>query len=216
MTILEPHDVLISTFRWALGLSIGASVGLALAVLFSFIPTLGQLAKGLGGFLRALPILALVPAFQWSLGVTEEAKILLIGWATFFPVFLSTLGSVGRRLPDLELQIAVLKFSPWLRFRHYVFPRLIFGFLAGVEISVGIGWLTVVAAELIGTFNQGWYRGGLGHAVFVAFESGSFALGSLCLFIFGALGVTTAFAWGWVSRGIVWMLRLDRGYLGAS
>jgi len=216
MELLEIHDVLVSIWRWTAGLIAGSLAGLCLALVASFIGLIREPLMTAAGFLRALPILALVPLIQWSLGIGEWQKVLLICWACFFPVFVSTIRSAGRRFPDLELRIRSVKMTTFQRFKHYDAPRILFGFISGVEISIGIGWLTVVAAETIGTFNNGAFRGGLGQAVFVAFENGNFGVGLLCLGIFGTLGSASVLLWAQASAGLVHLVGFDRKALTAT
>lgn len=211
--ILDLSDVLVSMWRWSAGLICGSLLGFLLAVLCFWVRPLREGALLVAGFFRALPILALVPLFIILFGVGEIAKILLITWACFFPVFVSTTRSVGRRLPDIELKIQALRKSEWDVFRHYHLPRLLFGFLSGVEIAIGIGWLTVVAAEMTGTPNFGIFRGGLGNAVQVAFDNGNIAVGLMCLAVFGILGLTTALIWARLSSAFVRAAGFDRGAL---
>ena len=213
--ILEPYDVIVSTWRWLAGLIAGSTLGLIVAVVVYLLAPIREFVLSIAGFLRALPILALVPLFQWGIGIDEFPKILLITWACFFPVFVSTVRSTGRRINDLEIRMASHGMSSFAQFRHYDLPRLLFGFLAGVEVSIGIGWLTVVAAEMIGTFNQGVFRGGLGHAVFFAFEHSNYIQGFVCLGLFGTLGWSSAVLWSRLSGKLVKLAGYDRAALAA-
>lgn len=210
------HDLLVSTWRWFAGISIGSLLAIAAAMLLGRFAKAMSLVRMLAAFLRSLPILALVPLVAKTAGIGEHAKILLISWACFFPVFLSTVGSMSQRIPDLELRIGVQKLPPmqvWLRYR---LPRLLIGFVSGVEIAVGIGWLTVVAAETLGTLSYGPFRGGLGNAVFVAFANSNYTLGLTCLAMFGLLGMATSLLWRMLAQSIVRVLGFDRAMLAAQ
>jgi sulfonate transport system permease protein len=210
------HDVIVTIWRWAAGVSIGSVIALAIAILTGQFPVALAWVRGFAGFLRCLPILALVPLVAKVLGIGEHAKILLIAWACFFPVFLSTVGSIGQKIPDLELRIAVRNLprgQVWLR---YELPRMLKGFVSGVETAIGIGWLTVVAAETLGTLSYGPFRGGLGSAVFVAFANSDYKLGLTCLAVFGVLGFFTSLLWRPLARGVVRILGFDRAMLEAQ
>ena len=200
---LEFHDIVVSAWRWLCGLSFGAISGLALALLVRPSQITRDYSVHLASFFRALPILALVPVVSKFIGIGEVAKVLLISWACFFPVFISTVRASSDRIVDLELRIDAVGLGKVARFRHYELPRTLFGFLAGVEISVGIGWLTVVAAEFLGTFATGPFRGGLGDAVFVSFNNNNYSTGFLCLALFGILGVMSSIAWRGLSLVVV-------------
>lgn len=207
---LETHDILISCWRWLAGLGLGATTGLVVAMVVRGPPAIRNPSLHTAGFFRALPILALVPVVSRTIGVGELAKILLIAWACFFPVLIATITSVSREIVDLELRIDVAGLSRMAKFHHYEFPRTFFGFLTGVEISLGIGWLTVVAAEyLLGSWGTGPFRGGLGNAVFQAFNNNDKKTGLLCIAIFGVLGVASSLIWKAVSRRSVKALGFD-------
>jgi ABC-type nitrate/sulfonate/bicarbonate transport system permease component len=213
---LEFQDVLVSSWRWLAGLLIGATTALVVALVARALRGAGGAFVHGASFFRALPILALVPVFSRAIGVGETSKVLLIAWACFFPVFISTLRSETQRTPDLELRISVARFSRWDAFRHYGFPRLLFGFLGGVEISIGIGWLTVVAAEFIGTFESGPFRGGLGSKVYNAFNNGNDEVGLACLLLFGILGIATSLIWRVAARAMIRASGFDSAALSST
>lgn len=195
MLALEWYDVFVSTLRWTIGLGIGALCALAISFILLLIRLLQGPAQFAFGFARALPILALVPLFQQIIGVNEVSKITLIAWATFFPIIISSVDAVREPIPDLERRFRLRPNAAQVLFWHYSVPRVLIGFGAGVQVAIGIGWLTVVAAELIGTFSSGPFRGGLGNFVMVAFENGRFDLGFVGLGVFGVLGMGTSFLW---------------------
>lgn len=192
---IDLHDVIISTWRWMAGLVIGSMVALLVTLVVRRMGRLRDPAVLAISFFRSLPILALVPLFAQVLGIEEASKISLIAWACFFPVLISTLRSESEGLLDLELKISATNLSPRSRFRHYDLPRILFGFVAGVEISIGIGWLTVVAAEMIATYESGLFRGGLGKRVFDLFQNGNLEAGLYHLMVFGILGLGTSYLW---------------------
>jgi sulfonate transport system permease protein len=214
---LEIHDVFISFLRWAVGLALGAAAGLLLSFIATLFRPVREFFLHTAGFLRALPILGLAPLVSLYFGVGEVAKVSLIAWACAFPVFVSTTGTVSKQMEDLELRMDVLRMLRASRLRHYDSPRVLFGFLNGVEISIGIGWLSVVAAEyMIGTFNTGPFRGGLGRAVFDSFNNHDEGVGMACLLIFGVLGLSTSYLWRSFSRWLVVRLGFDRASLLAK
>ena len=200
---LEFHDIIISLYRWFLGLCLGSS----LAFFFAFILVRTKFALNISwatfGFLKALPILALVPLFQNLIGINETSKILLVAWACFFPVFISTAGSIREPQKSLQRRLMLAENSERKIYRHYLVPRLMKGLLSGIEVAIGIGWLTIVSAEFIGTFSNGPFRGGLGNFVYNAFEVGNYSKGFLGLFMFGLLGISTTTIWRYCSKVIM-------------
>jgi NitT/TauT family transport system permease protein len=91
-------------------------------------------------------------------------------------------------------------------FWHYRFPKILNGLFAGIEISIGVAWISVVAAEWIGTFTIGFWAGGLGYKVLKAHDANNLGGMLTCLALFGALGIATAWIWRKVtSRGGVFV-----------
>ena len=69
----------------------------------------------------------------------------------------------------------------WQIIRYYDVPRMIIGFLTGIELSVGIGWLTVVAAEIVANPNFGFFRGGIGQWTYLKLQNSELPLATLAL-----------------------------------
>jgi len=192
---LEVHDILISLFRWSCGVAVGGMLGFTFALACYYGRWISQPATTLFAFLRALPILALVPLLLKLVGANEWAKVVLIAWACFFPVFLSVHEAVRQPVRDMEDRLDVNRVDGWRRFLHYDLPRLIQGFDAGMTVSMGIGWLTVVAAEFSNSDNFGWNRGGLGQCVYHCFENANYLCGYTGLVAFGVLGLSSNVLW---------------------
>ena len=99
------------------------------------------------------------------------------------------------RFYELELVLHARKMSQGDIFRIYTLPRVVGGFLQGIEIAIGLGWLAVVAAELIATYSQGFWAGGLGHRLFYSFSINDWQTGIAALLMFGFLGLVSSVAW---------------------
>lgn len=201
MTVLRLSDVELSCLRWLLGFCVGGIFGFLLAAL----GRLGHVdSRGLAhilNFLRAIPILGLVPVVQ-MVSIDELGKIGLIAWGVMFPVWLSVRAADARSLEDAELRLLGARLDAVQVHRAIIWPRLFGGLIQGLEIGVGIGWLCVVAAELIGTYSTGFWAGGLGYRLTVNYQSNSWSGVFLILGVFGTLGLATAWIW---KRGVIWL-----------
>ena len=192
---MEIRDIAISTLRWLIGLTVGSLLGIAFGVLIYYFSILGRGVSVLFHFARAIPVLGLVPVIQFAFGISELGKIGLISWAVMFPVWLSVQTAIAQRYPELELILRSLNVARQEYFAKYVLPKIYAGILQGVQIGIGIGWLSVVAAEFIGTFSKGFWAGGLGYKLFLAFDLNDWRTGLVALGIFGVLGLMTANLW---------------------
>lgn len=193
-------DILLSLLRWGIGLSFGVTAGCILSFISYSIGRWSDRLSLLLDFLRAVPIIGLVPVIQMTIGYGESGKFLLIAWATAFPVWISVDSALKRKSSELEIILTCYQLTWFEYFKHYIFPRLLAGFVSGVEVSIGIGWLSVVAAELIGIYQDGFWAGGLGYLIMDAHNLNNWHDVVLGLVIFGLLGMTTAKIWNLLYR----------------
>jgi sulfonate transport system permease protein len=150
--------------------------------------------------LRALPILGLLPLVQYAFGINELGKVLLISVAALFPVYFASLNALRGRTLDEQIFFTALRTPVWQQVQLDLWPRLRRGLIQGVEVSIGLAWITVVAAESIGTFNTGFWSGGLGHKLFTAFDVNNVGAGLVALGLFGLLGLSSGYGWSLLKR----------------
>jgi taurine transport system permease protein len=100
-------------------------------------------------FYRPVPPLAYLPLIVIWCGIGEFSKVLLIYLAIFAPVAIATATGV-RTVDKTKLRAAQsLGASRWQLIRHVILPSALPDILTGVRIGLGVGWSTLVAAELI-------------------------------------------------------------------
>lgn len=194
MEIIQVNDIFLSFLRWSIGLSIGCSVGFLLAVAGNIKYT-NSITRVFVDFLRAVPIIGLVPVIQMNIGINEYGKIGLIAWAVMFPVWITVRSAMDKNLESSTLMLKASNINSWRYFKLFTLPKLFGGFLRGIEIAIGIAWLAVVAAEWIGTYTQGFWAGGLGYKLILGHELNNWNMVHLNLLVFGLLGLSTAYLW---------------------
>ena len=100
-------------------------------------------------FYRPIPPLAYLPLIVIWFGIGELSKVLLIYLAIFAPLAIATLHGV-RRVDQNRLRAAqTLGASRWQLIRFVILPSAVPDILTGIRIGLGVGWSTLVAAELI-------------------------------------------------------------------
>ncbi|NVO05963.1 MAG: ABC transporter permease subunit, partial [Rhodoferax sp.] len=100
-------------------------------------------------FYWPLPPLAYLPLMIIWLGIGEASKITLLTLAMFAPIVLSAQAGV-RSLPQERVNAALsLGATRWQLFTAVVLPSALPEILTGIRIALGVGWGTLVAAELI-------------------------------------------------------------------
>ncbi|MFF2092871.1 ABC transporter permease [Paenibacillus sp. NPDC058174] len=141
----------ISAWRALLGFLLGGGLGLATGVWVGFSYKTERLLDPTLQMLRTLPHLAIAPLFILWFGFGEMSKILLIAKGTFFPLYVNTflgIRSVDGKLFDVG---RVLQFSKWHMITKLIIPAAMPNILLGVRLSVGVAWLVLVVAEMMGS-----------------------------------------------------------------
>lgn len=141
----------ISAWRALLGFLIGGSLGLAAGLWVGFSTKTERLLDPTLQMLRTLPHLAIAPLFILWFGFGETSKLLLIAKGSFFPLYVNTF--LGIRSVDSKLfEVGkVLQFSKWQMITTLILPASLPNIFLGIRLSVGVAWLGLVVAELMGS-----------------------------------------------------------------
>lgn len=109
--------------------------------------------------LRPLPKPALLPPLILFLGLGDAMKITIVGLAVFFPVLINTVQGIRSVDPILIDLSRTLGKGHWRQTFHVLLPSALPHIMAGMRISLGLGLILVVVAEMLaGT-------GGLGYLI---------------------------------------------------
>jgi taurine transport system permease protein len=132
---------------------IAAAVAFGLGVPIGLLMGLSRWAKGVFDapieFYWPLPPLAYLPLMIIWLGIGEASKITLLALAMFAPVALSAQAGVRSVTQERVHAALSLGATRWQLMREVVFPSALPEILTGMRIALGVGWGTLVAAELI-------------------------------------------------------------------
>lgn len=101
-------------------------------------------------FYRPIPPLAYLPLIVIWCGIGEVSKVLLIYLAIFAPIVIATATGV-RTVDKAKIRAAQsLGASQKQIIQHVILPSALPSILTGIRIGLGVGWSTLVAAELVG------------------------------------------------------------------
>lgn len=141
----------ISTWRSLSGFILGGGLGLLAGILVGFSYLSEKLLNPSIQMLRMLPHLAIAPLFILWFGFGETSKLLLIAKGSFFPLYVNTF--LGIRSMDRKLfEVAnVLQFNKWNLVTKLIIPSALPNIFLGVRLSLGIAWLGLVVAEMMGS-----------------------------------------------------------------
>jgi sulfonate transport system permease protein len=137
-------------YRMALGFVFGVAAGTLLGAVTGYSAGAKRLLDPAIQGLRSIPSLAWVPLFILWLGIFETSKVTLIAVGVFFPVYLNlaeAILGVDRKLVEVA---RVYRYSGAQMIRHVLLPAALPTYLIGIRSGLGMGWMFVVAAELMG------------------------------------------------------------------
>ncbi len=131
----------------ALGFAVLTAVPVGIAIGYN------RIARGildpLIEFYRPIPPLAYLPLIVIWCGIGELSKVLLIYLAIFAPIAIATATGVRTVDPAKIRAAQSLGASRAQLIRHVILPSALPEILTGLRIGLGVGWSTLVAAELI-------------------------------------------------------------------
>lgn len=130
---------------WALGILIGIPIGL---VVGQFKPV-HWIVEPFINFFRFVPAIGFLTLFLMWFGVGETSKIVLILYATIFPVIINTISGVIS-IDPIKLQAARSQgASSFQVFYSVVVPASVPYIFTGVRLGFGGAIISIVAAEML-------------------------------------------------------------------
>ena len=140
----------ITTYRVFLGFVLGTAVAVVLGSFVGFYKKAEYLFDPMIQAFRSIPSLAWVPLFILWMGIGEPSKVTMIAVGVFFPVYLnivSGIAGVDRKLIEVGKMYGLSTFQLVTR---VILPASLPSFLVGLRSGLGLGWMFVVASELMG------------------------------------------------------------------
>lgn len=138
-----------SLVRVLAGFAAAVVMGVPLGLLMGLYPSLYQGTRSLSEPLRFIPPLAWIPiALVTMTGFSRYVFIIWLG--AFFPIFVATLVGVPR-VEILHKNVAMVHGASkgWI-VRKVVIPSILPDIFGGMRVGLGVGWMCIVAAEMIG------------------------------------------------------------------
>jgi sulfonate transport system permease protein len=144
------RDLAATGTRLAAGFALGSAVAIVLGGLVGASSFARRLLDPTIQAARSVPSIAWVPLFILWFGIFDTSKILLIAVGVFFPVYLNlaaAIGSVDRKLIEVG---RVHRLGIAARLWRIQVPASLPGLVTGLRGGLGLGWMFVAAAELMG------------------------------------------------------------------
>ncbi len=142
--------VIATLLRVGLGFGLGAVAGVLLGALTGSSTLARRLLDPTLQALRAIPSLAWVPLFILWLGIFEPSKIALIAVGCFFPVYLGVMGAIANVDRKIVEVGRAFRLTRLMLARRILLPAILPDTITALRSGLGLGFMFVVAAEIMG------------------------------------------------------------------
>lgn len=139
-----------SLTRLVVGSAMGISAGIAVGVMIGLFSYVRAGLIPLVAAIFPIPKIALLPLFVIWFGIDEGSKYALIALGTFTPTIVATYGAVDNVDRTLVRMGQSFGLSWASIVGKIILPGALPGILSGLRISIAIGIILLVAAEMLG------------------------------------------------------------------
>jgi NitT/TauT family transport system permease protein len=180
------QHILTSLERIGIAFALATGLGVPLGLLVGWSPTAKEYVFPIFEMLRPIPILAWVPLAIIMFTGSETPVVFLTFLASFFATTLNTLLGVRSIDPAFILAARCLGASRAQVFRHVIVPGSLPFIFTGLQISVGVAWFSLVAAEMVsGQF-------GLGYLINTSYTMVQYPTIAIAMLTLGVVGYLTS------------------------
>jgi NitT/TauT family transport system permease protein len=157
-------DFIVSVRRIAIGFVIGAVPGIVIGIAMGLVPAVRAIVKPLVDATFPIPKVALVPLFILIFGIGEESKYATIAVAVVYLVLINTAAGV-RNIDRIYLDVGKnFHASPFMMFTDIALPGALPMIMTGLKLGMGVAFIVIFTAELIGVKN------GLGYLIWSSYQ----------------------------------------------
>jgi ABC-type nitrate/sulfonate/bicarbonate transport system permease component len=184
MTEAAFWQALLDTLRgWALGLALAVVAGVVVGVTIGSLRGLRAATASTIEFLRPIPSVALIPIAVLLYGAQLRSTLLLVVYASFWPVLLQVLHGVADVDPVARDTALSYRFTPWAKLRYLLLPTALPYIMTGIRLSAAVALILAITAELV------IGAPGLGKEIGVAMASSAVPTMYALILVIGVFGV---------------------------
>lgn len=153
------EDARVSLQRSLTGFGIAILAGVPLGLAIGWYPLAAELLSPVLTIFLNTAALALLPVFTLILGIGEESKIVIILYASIWPILYSTIGGVRGVDPLLVKSARSLGVGPLRLFQKVILPAATPTIFTGVRLGGAASILVLITTEMVGA------KSGLGYLI---------------------------------------------------
>lgn len=182
--VLIDHT-LASLKRWGIGVGLAILTAFPLGLFMGISKIVNEVFDPVVTLLRPIPPLAVIPLSILWFGIGDVQNSFIIFLGAFWPTLLNTISGVRRVDKILVWATLNLGATRWAVIRDVVIPSAMSSVMTGIRLSIGIGWVALVAAELVASTS------GLGYMIDESRQLLASDRVILGMFTIGLLGLAT-------------------------
>jgi len=187
------EDIATSLWRLLVGLLIAGVVGVGVGLAVGSLPVLDAATRPVFQLLRMISPLAWAPVAIGLFGIGHRPVYFLVAAAAVWPVVLNTAAGVRAVDPGLRLVARSLGATGWETLTSIVLPTVRPHLLTGLRLALGIGWVVLVPAEMLGVTS------GLGYEILNARDQLAYDQVMAVILVIGGLG----YLLDWLTRRVL-------------
>jgi NitT/TauT family transport system permease protein len=142
--------IALSLRRVAIGLALATLIGVPLGVLVAMSKRFSGATTPVFQLLRMISPLSWMPLAVMVLGVGDAPVYFLLAFAAVWPILLNTAAGVARLDPNWLLLARSLSATRSETILRVILPGITADILTGVRLAIGIIWIVLVPAEMLG------------------------------------------------------------------
>jgi len=151
------HHSMYTLFRVTVGVGGAVALAIPLGLLVGWSRTAETYLGPAFELLRPIPPVAWVPIALIAFSSDFLSIVWVVFVGAFFPLFVNTVEGVRAIDRDYVRTVQTLGGSNWDLLRHVIVPGTLTSIVTGLMTSIGIGWIAVVAAEMLsGNYGVGY------------------------------------------------------------
>ncbi len=138
-----------SLYRWIIGFSIAALIGIVLGLLVSSSTILYKILMIPVNILQMIPGLAWLPVVMILFGFGDVSAIFIVGVVAIAPIAINVSNGL-RNVPKVNRRVADMSgISAIDRFLEVTLPFAALDIVSGLRIGLGSSWRMIIAAEMV-------------------------------------------------------------------
>ncbi|MDQ1496270.1 MAG: hypothetical protein QOG69_2753, partial [Actinomycetota bacterium] len=158
-------DALPTLEHLAVGYMVATALGVVIGVALGTAPLLAEAAAPVLEFVRATPVVALLPAGLLIFGIGPRFQIAVIAYSATWPILLNTVDGVRALDPVAQDVVRSYRLSKRLQLMKVVIPAAAPNIVAGMRTATSLSISVVIFSELMGATN------GIGYQILQAQDS---------------------------------------------